>query len=160
MTVPNVAAAGVAVNNTNKKVIFKTCAPFIDFIIQMNNIQADDAQKIDIVIPMQNLIEDSDANSKTSGRLQQYYRDEPAQDNNNNIVDFPADNNNSASFQFKQQITAQTGNTDKKDVEIMVPLKYLINLWRTLEMPLINCEISLQLKRSKNCILAAGIAVN
>ena len=42
----------------------------------------------------------------------------------------------------------------------MVPLKYLSNFWRTLEMPLINCEISLQLKRSKKCILVAGTANN
>ena len=42
----------------------------------------------------------------------------------------------------------------------MVPLKYLSNFWRTLEMPLINCEISLQLKWSKNCILVAGTVAN
>ena len=47
-----------------------------------------------------------------------------------------------------------------KDVEIMVPLKYLIISWRTLEMPLINFEISLQLKWSKDCILVAGTASN
>ena len=80
---------------------------------------------------------------KTSGSLWQHYRDEPTLDNNDNITGFPADNN-SASFKFKQQITGQTGGT--KDVEIMVPLKYLSNFWRTLEMPLINCEISLQFK--------------
>ena len=79
----------------------------------------------------------------------QYYRDEPALDNNNSITDFPANNNNSASFKFKQQMTGQTGNGGTKDVEIMVPLKplkYLTSFWRTLEMPLINCEICLQLK--------------
>ena len=68
--------------------------------------------------------------------------------------------NNSASFTFKQQITRQTGNGGTTDVEIMIPLKYLSNFWRTLAMPLINCEISLQLKWSKNCILLAGTAAN
>ena len=97
---------------------------------------------------------------KTSGSLWQYYRDEPTLDNNNNIIDFPANNNNSASFKFKQQIIGQTGNGGAKDVEIMVPLKYLSNFWRTPEMPLINCEISLQLKWSKSCILIAGTANN
>ena len=111
-------------------------------------------------MPIYNLTEYSDIYSETSGSVQQYYRDEPALGNNNNIIDFPADNNNSALFKFKQKITEQTEYNGTKDVERMVPLKYLINLWRTLEMPLINCEISLQLKRSKNCILAAGIAVN
>ena len=97
---------------------------------------------------------------KTSGSLWQYYRDELTLDNNNNIIDFPANNNNSASFKFKQQIIGQTGNGGAKDVEIMVPLKYLSNFWRTPEMPLINCEISLQLKWSKSCILIAGTANN
>ena len=63
-------------------------------------------------------------------------------------------------FKFKQQITGQTGNSGTKDVQIMVPLKYLNNSWRTIEMPLINCKISLQLKWSKNCILVAGASTN
>ena len=78
-------------------------------------------------------------------------------DNNGNNIDIPTDNN-SASFKFKQQITGQTGNDDTKAVEIMVPLKYLSNFWRTLEMPLTNCEISLQLKWSRSCIIVAGTA--
>ena len=79
---------------------------------------------------------------------------------NNNIFDFPANNNNSISFEFKQQITRETASGDTKDVEIMVPLKCLVNVWRTLEMSLINYEISLRLKWSKDCILVAGTAVN
>ena len=61
----NTAAAGVAVNNTNKKVLFKNCASFFDCITEMNNIQIDDAQKIGVVIPRCNWIESSDAYSKT-----------------------------------------------------------------------------------------------
>ena len=75
---------------------------------------------------------------KTSGHFWEYYRDEPALDNNGNITDFPDDNNNSALFKLKQKITGQTGNGGTKDIEIMVPLKYLSNFWRTLGMPLIN----------------------
>ena len=100
ITVPNMTAAGAAVNNTNKKVVFKNCAPFTDCITQINNTQVDEAQKIDIVMPMSNLIECSDAYLKTSGSLWQYYRDEPALGNNNSVIDFPADSNNSASFIF------------------------------------------------------------
>ena len=111
-------------------------------------------------MPMYNLIEYSDAYSKTLGSLWQYYRDEPVLDNNGNIIYFPDDNNNSASFKFKQKITGQTGNDGRKDVEIMVPLKYLSNFWRTLKMPLINCEISLQLKWSRKCIILAETANN
>ena len=58
---------------------------------------------------------------------------------------------------LKQQITGQTGNGETKTFEIIVPLKNLSNFWSTLEMPWINCEFSLQLKCSKNCILGAGI---
>ena len=87
---------------------------------------------------MYNLIEYSDVCLKTSGSLWQYYRDDPALDNNNNIIDFLAINNSSISFKFKQQITRQTGNGGTKNVEIIVPLKYLSNFWRTLEMSLIN----------------------
>ena len=55
-------------------------------------------------------------------KIWQYHRDEKALDNNNNkIIDFPANKNNSTSFRFKEQITGQTGNVDPKDVEIMVP---------------------------------------
>ena len=137
ITVPNTAAAGAAVNNTNKK-IFINCAPFTDCLTEINNTQVVDGQKIDVVMPMYNLIEYSDAYSKTSGILWQYCTEEPALDNDSNATDFPDDTNNSASFTFKQKITGQTGNAGTKDVEIMVPLKYLSNFWRTLEMPLIN----------------------
>ena len=114
ITVPNTIAAGAAVNNTNKKVIFRNCAAFTDCITEINNTQIDDAQKIDVVIPMHSLIEYSNAYSKTSGSLWQYYRDEPALHNNWNIIDFPDDNNNSASFKFKQKITGQTGTVAQK----------------------------------------------
>ena len=60
ITVPNMAAAGAAVNNTNKQLLFKRCAPFTDCITKVKNTQVDDAQKIDIVMSMYNLIEYSD----------------------------------------------------------------------------------------------------
>ena len=71
-------------------------------------------------MPMYNLIEYIDAYLKLSGSLWQYYRDEPAIKSNGEIIDFPANNNNSASFKFKQQITGQTRNQSTKDVEIML----------------------------------------
>ena len=92
--------------------------------------------------------------------LWQYYRDEPALDNNDNIIDFPADNNNSVSFKFEQKITGQTENGGTKDVETKVLSKYLNNFWRKYEMPLINCEINLQLKWSTKCIIIAGTENN
>ena len=127
ITVPNTEDAGAAVNNYNKILIFKKCAPFTDCITKINNTQVDDAQKIDIVMPMYNLKECSDAYLKTSGGLWQYYRDdEPALNTNGEIIDFPANNNNSASFKFKQLITGQAGNNDTKDVE-KISKKFLEN---------------------------------
>ena len=144
ITVNNTAADGAAAaNNTNKKVIFKNCAPFTDCISKINNTQVDNAKDIDTVVPMYNLIEHSDNYSKTSGSLWKYCEDIPAVNNDDNIVDFNGANVTD-SFNFKTKITVQTENNGRIDnVEIMVPLKYLSNYWRTLEMPLINCEVNL-----------------
>ena len=143
ITVNNTAADGAVANNTNKKVIFKNCAPFTSCINKINNEQIDNAQYIDIVMPMYNLIEYSDNYSKTSGSLWQYCKEIPAINDDGNIVDFNGANATD-SFNFKTKITGQTDNNGRIDnVEIMVPLKYLSNFWRTLEMPLINCEIEL-----------------
>ena len=75
-------------NNSNKKVIFKNCAPFTDCISKINNTQVDNAKDIDIVMPMYNLLECSDNYSKISRILWQYSKDIPAVNNNGNIVDF------------------------------------------------------------------------
>ena len=80
---------------------------------------------------MNSLIECRDTYSKTSGGLWQYYRDEPALNDDGNTIDFPNDSNNSISFKFKQKITGQTVNNETKDVETMIPLKYLSKFWKT-----------------------------
>ena len=121
-----------------KKIMFRNCALFTNCISKVNNTQVDNAHDIDVVMPMYNLIEYSDTFWKTSECLYQYYRDKPTLNNNSNIIDFPNDNNSSILFQFKQQITGQTEKNGTKIVEIVFPLKYLRNFWRTLEMPLIN----------------------
>ena len=71
ITVNNTAADGAAANNTNKKVIFKNCAPFTNCISKINNTQIDNAEYIYIVMPVYNFIEYSDNYSKTSGSLWQ-----------------------------------------------------------------------------------------
>ena len=106
ITVPNTASAAAPVNNTNKKVIYKNCAPFTSCITEINNTQVDNAEDIHIVMPMHNLIEQSDSCQKTSGSLWQYYRDKTAP-GNNNIISFPANNDKSISFKFKQNITGK-----------------------------------------------------
>ena len=95
------------------------------------------------------LTEDSHYYSKHQEKLWQYYRDDPALDVNNAITDFLTDNKNSALFKFKTKIAGKIENDDTKEVKI--PLKYLSNFWRTLEIPIINCEINLFLTWSMNC---------
>ena len=101
-------------------------------------------------MPMYNLIEYSDNYSKTSGSLWQYCKDISAVSNNYIIVGFKGANATD-SFNFKTKITGQTDNNGRINVEIMVPLKYLSNFWRTLEMSLINCEVNLILTWSADC---------
>ena len=127
----------------NKGVTFKNCVPFTKCISRINNTDIDNTHDIDIVMPMYNLTEYSNNYSKTSGSLFQYFKDIP----NDNLA-------RSESFKSKVKITGKTpadGNT--KDVEIIVPLKHLSNFWRTLEMPLINCEVNLLLTWSKDCVV-------
>ena len=123
ISVNNTAADGAAANNTNKKVIFKNCAPFTNCISKINNTQIDNAEYIDIVMPMHNLIEYSDNDSKTSGSLWQYCKEIPAVNNAGDIVDFNGANATD-SLNFKTKITGQTGDNEIINVEIMVPLKY------------------------------------
>ena len=110
-------------------------------------------------MPMYNLIECCDNYTKTSVSLWQYCKDIPAVDNHNAIVNF-AENNLTDSFNFKVRMTGQTGDNGTKNVEIMVPLKSLSNFWRTLEMPLIKCEIKLILTWSTNCVIVSTNVAN
>ena len=136
-------AAARQADERDKGVIFKNCAPFTKCISRINNTDIDNAHDTDIVMPMYNLIEYSDNYSKTSGSLWQYYKD----DSNNNLTD-------SESFKSKVKITGKTPNNGyTKDVEIIVPLKYLSNFWRALEMPLVNCEVNLILTWPKVCVI-------
>ena len=154
ISVNNTAAQGAAANNTNKKVIFKNFAPFTNCISEIDNAQIDNANDIDIVMPMYNLIEYSDNYAKTTGSLWQYCKDIPALNANGEITHF-TEGNPTDSFNFKVKITGRTENDGTKYVEIMVPLKYLKNFWRILEMPLINCEVNLILTWSSTCVLIA-----
>ena len=122
----------------DKGVAFKNCASFTNCISEINNTQIGNCKDIDIVMSLYNLLE-----YKISRTLSQYYRDEP----NDNLAD-------SESFKSKIKVTRKTSNNDnEKDVEIMVPLKYLSNFWRNLEMPLINCKFNLILTWSSTCVI-------
>ena len=137
------SAAARQADERDKGIAFKNCAPFTNCISEINNTQIDNAKDVDIVMPMYNLIEYRNNYTKTSGSLWQYYRDEPS----DNLAD-------SESFKSKIIITGKTPNNgNEKDIEIIVPLKYLCNFWRNLEMPLINCEVNLILTWSSTCVI-------
>ena len=132
----------------NKCLIFKNCALSINCKSKINNTEINNADDIDIVMQMYNLIEYNDNYSKTCGNLWRYYKDEP----NHNLTD-------SESFKSKVIITRSTPNNGIiKDAEIIAPLKCLDNFWKTLEMPLINCEVSLILICSSVCVLTNSTA--
>ena len=120
ISVNNTPAAGAAANNTNKKVIFKNCAPFTNCKSKTNNSQIDNAEYIDIVMPMYNLIEYSDNYLETSGSLWQYCKEIQAVNNVGNIVGFNGANATD-SFNFKTKVTGQSDDDGRiDDVEIMV----------------------------------------
>ena len=101
-------------------------------------------------MPMYNLIEYSDNYSDTSGSLWNFKRDEIEEDADLTI-------NNASSFKYKANLIGNTENNGTKNgVKIAVPLKYLSNFWRSLEMPLINCKIEFSLKWTEECILSSA----
>ena len=128
--------------------------------------QIDNAKYIDLVMPMYKLIEYSDNYSKRSGSLWQYCKEILAVNNDGSITDFN-EANTTDSFNFKAKITGHTATDNnnsniagKVNVEIMVPLKHFSNFRRTLETPLINCEVDLILDWSENCVIISANVAN
>ena len=129
-------------------------------------IKIDNTEDLDVVMPMYNLLEYGKNYKKTIGSLWNYYRDQPSD---------PL-STNSESFKYKTSITGNTYNVDltivgdggnpipnpnydankvgKNETEVVIPLKHLSNFWRTLDIPLINCEVEIILTWTKNCVLA------
>ena len=125
----------VARADNNTKVAFKNCAAFRKCKTEKNDTLVDEAEFIDIAMPMYNLIEYSDNYSETSGRLRQFKRYE-IEGNVDLTVHTQHIPNNSLSFKNKSNII-----TDRNGVKIAVPLKNLSNFSRSIEMPLINCKV-------------------
>ena len=89
VTVKNTAWAAAAVNNTNIQAVFKISARFTNLISEINNTQIENAKGIDVIMTMYSLIEYSNNYSKKSGSLSQYYRDEPALNDDVTVANFP-----------------------------------------------------------------------
>ena len=134
----------------------KNNAPFISCTSKINGELVENAEDLDIVIPMYNLLEYSKNYEKASGSLFNYYRDEPSEPTigtRNNAINISI--RNSKSFDYKAEIigSLDAGEGEKEDVRNAIPLKYLGNFWRGLDVPLINCEITLILSWYKECVL-------
>ena len=143
-----------ATANGALQVILKNCAPLEKCKTEINETFIHEADFINITMPMYNLIEYSDNYFDTSGSLWQFKRDEIT--NNADVTN----DNNAPSFKYKASIIGDTGNDGTKNkVKIVVPLKYLSNLWRSLEMPLINCKVELLLKWYERCLLTTATTV-
>ena len=144
----------------NKSLAFKNNAPFINCISRINGAKIDNTEDLDVVMSMYNLLEYSKNYRKTIGSLWNYYRAEASD---------PL-SSNPQSFKYKTSITGNTLNvgTDEADydankvgknkTEVVIPLNYLSNIWRSLNIPLINCEVELIFTWSKNCILVVMTA--
>ena len=144
-------------NNANnnvfgkKKLVFESNASFINYISKINGIKIDNAEDLDVVMPMYNLLEYSKNYRKTTGNLWNYYRDgaNSCTDNDNMTHSIL----NSESFVYKASNGVTQNNLIKNNVKIVIPLKHFSNFWRSLNIPLINCEVELILTWFKNCVL-------
>ena len=124
---------------------FKDCAPFFTCTTKISDSLVDEAHHFYIAMPMYNLTEYNDNYSDTSGNLWQFKRGEVHAGNADLTI------NNSQSCKYKAALLGKTANavnnrnSSVKDGNIVVPLKYLSNFWRSLEMSLINCKVFLEL---------------
>ena len=161
----------------NRPIILKNNAPFVSCITRINCELTEDADDLDIVMSMYNLLEYSKNYRKTIGWLYNYYRDELSYDADNyNFGNIKVVNSNT--FKYKNKIIDNTYDVDARipnpdgagqidnpiynvnkngtqEVELAIPLKYLGNFWRALNIPLISCEVSLELKWDKNCVITS-----
>ena len=149
----DIKVAGVAAN-TN--VAFKSCAPFTRCVTHINDEHVKTAENVDIIMPMYNLIEYSDTYADSSGSLYQFKRDESPMNNAGNSNNVALDN--ATSFKYKASLLGKATDADGNDrslknTKIVVPLKYLSSFFRSLEMPLINCKIHLELNWNNNCVM-------
>ena len=133
-----------AAANANTRLALKNCAPFTKYNLESNDEHVDTVENLDITVAMYNLIEYSDNYQDSSATLYQYKRDERPEDDA--VADLTVDNSSSSKYKISllgNPVVAD--NIARRSVKVAVPLKYLSNFFRSLEMPLINCKIELNL---------------
>ena len=154
----------IILEQKNRPLILKNNARFVSCITKINNELIEDAEDLDVVMPMYNLLEYRKNYKKTVGSFYNYYRDELSGDDiDNDFVNIGVVN--SDVFKYKNKIIGNTYNVAAADtnydankegtqkIELAIPLKYLGNFWRALNMPLISYEVFLELKWDKNCVI-------
>ena len=144
--------AAPALNLT--RLALKNWSPFTKCNLEINDEHVYTAENLDRVMPMYNLIEYSDNYQDSSATLYQYKRDEPPDDIDDNLA-----TNNSSSFKYKVNLLGNPvvdNNVATLNVKVVVLLKHLSNFFRSLEMPLINCKIRLNLTWKKECVLLSN----
>ena len=142
--------AAAADNDT--RLALKNCAPFTKCNLEINDEHVDAAENLDIVMPMYNLIEYSDNYQDSSATLYQYKLDEPSETDAVSNLTF----GNSNSFKYKVELLGYTvldGAIAKRNTKVVVPLKYLSNFFRSLELSLINCKIKFNLTWKKKMVI-------
>ena len=122
---------------------FKKCAPFRTCDVTINDEHVEKTEDLDIVMPMYNLLEYSDNYQDSTGSLYQFKRDEPPNDNANVA-------NNTTSLMYKSKLIKGTDDNNVNNVNLVVLLKYVSNFFISLELPLVNCKIDLELTWHKN----------
>ena len=140
-----------------KDLSFKSKAPFISCIWEINNTFIENAEDLDIAMPMYNLLKNSGNFSMTSGSLWNYYKDEINDNANENVNNSINNKKAKASkyFEYKIKLIGSTPDDNNiSEAEVVVPLKYLSNIWRSLNLILINREIGLDLSWSIECIIS------
>ena len=142
----------------NSVVAFKNCAPFHTCDVTTNDEHIEKAEDLDIAMPMYNLLDYSDNYQNSTGSLYQFKRDEPP-DNNANV------GNATTSSVYKSKLLKGTDNNNVNNAKLVVPLKYVSNFFRSLELPLVNCKIDSELTWHKDCMIssvdaAAGLVVS
>ena len=146
------------VSERNKKLTFKNNAPFRSCVSKINNAFIVNAEDLDIVIPIYNLLEYNSNYSMTSGSLWNYHRHEADAAANEIVATHRLNTKKTTtikSFEFKTKIIAgRPANKNTLDKEVLVLLKYLSNFWRSLNLLLIDSEIELDLSWSKDCIIS------
>ena len=145
-----------AAANANTRLALKNCVPLTKCNLEINDEHVDTAENLDIAMPMYNLIEYSANYQNSSATLYQYKRDEPPEDDA--VANLTADN--SSSFKYKVSLLGNpvvVNNISRINVKVVVPLKYVSNFLRSLEMPLINCKIKLNLTWKNECVLSTDV---